>query len=99
MTKLSKKSWISMGFFRTSSALRSWFLDCLDSSATILWACSMQRSQIWASRPAINRLVSGFFLPQKEHSKFSFAILHQYSVFDPLETKIMDLVRAKQWIL
>jgi hypothetical protein len=27
-----------------------------------------------ASIPAINKLVSGFFLPQNEHSNFSFAI-------------------------
>src|SRR5690606_22544029 len=75
----SRKFFIACGFFSFNSEERSLLPSCLDSSSTMPWACSIQRSQIWASRPAISRLVSGFFLPQKEHSNSSFAIILRFS--------------------
>src|SRR5690554_3967380 len=63
------------------SSDNSAFLECNASSTTIPCACSIQRSQICASKPAISKLVSAFFLPQKEHSKSSFDII-SFSVFN-----------------
>src|SRR5690554_240274 len=72
---------MSLGFFNIRSLESSEFPECKASSSTIPWACSIQRSQICASKPAISKLVSAFFLPQKEHSKSSFDII-SFSVFN-----------------
>ena len=49
-----------------------------NSSSTIPCACSIHLSQTCALIPAINKLVSGFFLPQNEHSNTSLAIFYRF---------------------
>src|SRR5690606_36749233 len=74
MTYSSKNSLISLGLRRIRSATSLEFPLDFSSSSTTPWACSIQRSQIWALIPAISRLVSGFLRPHNEHSRISLAI-------------------------